>query len=48
MSERSRRPAVFRFDDPAVVAAVPVEPASPPEPLAESGGAAGSPWRHYR
>jgi len=37
MSERTRRPAVFRFDDPAVVAAVPVvvpvaEPAGPPEP----------------
>jgi putative membrane protein len=36
MSERTRRPAVFRFDDPAVVAAVPVvvplaEPTSPPE-----------------
>ncbi len=36
MSERTRRPAVFRFDDPAVVAAVPAivppaEPASPPE-----------------
>jgi putative membrane protein len=36
MSERSRRPAVFRFDDPAVVAAAPVpvppaEPVSPPE-----------------
>ena len=37
MSERTRRPTVFRFDDPAVVAAVPVvvpaaEPAVPPEP----------------
>ena len=36
MSERTRRPAVFRFDDPAVVAAAPVvvplaEPTSPPE-----------------
>src|SRR5580704_3044754 len=36
MSERTRRPAVFRFDDPAVVAAAPVvvplaEPASLPE-----------------
>src|SRR5690348_16613681 len=37
MSERTRRPAVFRFDDPAVVAAAPVvvpaaEPPGPPEP----------------
>jgi putative membrane protein len=38
MSERTRRPAVFRFDDPAVVAAAPPvvipapEPAMPPEP----------------
>jgi putative membrane protein len=37
MSERPRRPAVFRFDDPAVLAAVPTvappaEAPSPPEP----------------
>ena len=47
MSERTRRPAVFRFDDPAVVAAVPVvvpvaEPAGPPEPKMEPKSRA--PW----
>src|SRR5712671_8081759 len=49
MSERTRRPAVFRFDDPAVVAAVPVvvpaaEPADPPEPRSLPEPKSRAPW----
>jgi putative membrane protein len=44
MSERTRRPAVFRFDDPAVVAAAPPVVVPAPEPVVVPEPKSRLPW----